>query len=107
LPVGEIYSDVQNVAFGANFDIQPGVGVEVLIYRLSAELMPGAAPNMYFRMRAYLYDGTDLIALYYDNNNPRFIERRKICIDNNRYLRLQHTAGGGQDMGYWGIILKE
>ena len=102
---GDVVSDVQSIAAGANMDFQPGAGVEVMITEVGSSEWNIGYPNI----DVSLYNGT-LASIVRKNgliaNSGIYGQPLKLLITNTRYLRITNTSASTRNLSYCGVQTK-
>lgn len=95
MTAGDVVSDVDSLANGANLDYQPAAGVQACITQA------GGSGNACYTT---LYDGTnECIIAGRATAFTDIIPYIKIWVNNTNYLRLTNDSGGAIVMGYSGV----
>ena len=103
---GDIVSDIQSIATGANLDYQPAAGVEALILGIGSSAYEGAAPNGTPKASGYLFDGAIYAVVLFHGEANTWMRGRPFLIDNITYLRVTNHSAGTESLSYWGIQTK-
>ena len=103
---GDVVSDVQSIAAGANMDFQPGAGVEVMITEIGSNQYIGTTPNKVPDLTVALFDGTYLAIIRRGSEVADWRRPLKLFLNNTNYLRITNTAGVTASIGYTGVQTK-
>ena len=101
---GDVVSDIQSIATGANLDFQPAAGVEVMITDIGGSLGVGTIPNVTPDCSVALWDGS-LVSTVRRSSSPPW-HPMKIFINNTVRLRLNNTNASTHSLSYCGIQTK-
>ena len=104
---GDVVSDIQTIATGANLDFQPAAGVEVMITEIGSSSIIGSAPDGAPEVIVQLYNGTLASTLRYSTLSARLWGREmKILLNNTRYLRINNLNASSRNLCYCGVQTK-
>ena len=104
---GDVVSDIQSIASGANLDFQPAAGVEVMITEIGSSAFQGSAPDQAPFVTVQLYNGTLASSLRAGTGSARLWSREmKIFLNNTRYLRLNNGDSSTRNLSYCGVQTK-
>ncbi|MEM1564054.1 MAG: hypothetical protein QW161_05225 [Candidatus Bathyarchaeia archaeon] len=95
MAVGDVKSDLQNIAAGSFLNIQPPSGEEWVIH------------NIYHAsdVELHFYDGTNSLAFDTDAG-PGVYAKYAFHVTNSRYIRVKNTSASAQLIGYDGVQTK-
>lgn len=95
MAVGDIVSDIVNVASGAYLDIQPSAGIEWIIH------------NIYYgnRVEISFYNGTIEVVFEVDSG-PGSLRWEEFHCTNGRRIRVKNVSGAAINIGYDGVQTK-
>ena len=103
---GDVVSDIQTIATGANLDFQPAAGVEVMITEVGSSAFNGAAPDAVPFVGVQLYNGTLASSVRTKDTQALWLKEMKILINNTRYLRITNTDASSRNLCYCGVQTK-
>ena len=105
---GDVVSDIQDIATGANLDFQPSAGVEVMITDIGSEEWAGTTPDGTPFVDVFLIDGSLNLCKFLDNAAAarRWVGSSKLFLNNTHYLRIKNSSGATRQLGYTGIQTK-
>lgn len=106
MSTGDTLNNVTNIAAGARLTFQPGAGQVFLIYGCYSSAWVGAGTTQSPNIVVELYDGANYSEVYRANNNPEFMKRLKLLINNSIYLTVLNLSGVAENLGYSGIRVK-
>lgn len=104
MAVGDVVSDIQSIAAGADLDFQPAAGVEVMVTHYGVKI--GS------QLTVSLYNGTLASPLFQHwptstTTHPNAMAATKVFITNTNYLRITNQAGTTEPIAYCGIQIGE
>lgn len=105
MAVGDVVSDIQNIAAGAFLTFQPSVGVEVLITGVSSDRWIGVSPVGTYNMDILCRTGA-IIVQYCNPQGQRVTTNLRLFLNNSWYLYLFNPAGAAGNLAYWGTQIK-
>lgn len=95
MAVGDVYSGLQSVNADAYLDIQPSVGVEVVIHNIYHES----------DVQLELYDGAN--SLIFDTDSGAGVYAKyAFHVTNSIRVRVKNTDGVAKLIGYDGVVTK-
>ena len=96
MAVGDVVSEISNIAAGSYLTIQPSAGNEWVIHNIYHE----------YDIQLEYYDGADEIAFDTDTGAGVYA-KFAFHVNNSHYLRIKNTHGSTTySIGYDGIITK-
>lgn len=96
-----IFSDIINIGIGANVDLQPAVGQDLLITDIGSDTWVGAPPAAVPAVNVGLFDGALGPAWFMQSTDVRgWMRKQKIYISRTNYLRFNNPGMGAINVGY-------
>ena len=91
MAVGDCVADIQTIAAGANYDLQPSVGVVYIMVE---------AGNQSGNVTKHLYDGTNLYGMGSSllGRQANLQGGSRPPLEHDVYLRLTNAGGGAEDV---------
>ena len=103
---GDVVSDIQTIATGANLDFQPAAGVEVMITEVGSSSFLGTSPDQAPDVNLQLYNGTIASNLRFPGSVRMWGREMKIFLNNTRYLRINNANASSRNLCYCGVQTK-
>lgn len=103
---GDVVSDVQSKAAGADLDFQPAGSDEYMITEVGSNQRTGSTPNKTPNVEVILYDGAIESIIRMAGENGAWAAPLKLFITNTNYLRLTNADGSTAVISYCGIQTK-
>jgi hypothetical protein len=101
-----VRSDVQAIAAGANWDVQPAAGEEWLITDFGSGTWVGVAPAALPQITVSLFDGVNASIVLISTDVKGWLDPIAIQIDNTTYLRINDASGAGQNICFSGVLVR-
>lgn len=106
MAVGDIVSNIANVAIGGTLTFQPAAGEEYIIMGVGSDQWVGGPPNGMPAIVLTIFSGVIFSLIAASNNNPKLMSNFKLAINNTNYLRINNVSGAIANLSYWGIRTK-
>lgn len=106
MAVGDVVSDLQSLAAGANLDFQPASGVEVMITEIGSSEFAGTLPERVPNVTVRLNDGTLTSDVRIIGSARLWSKPLKLFINNSIRLQINNVSASTRNISYCGIQTK-
>jgi hypothetical protein len=90
-----VMTDVQPIAAGANWDVQPALGQEWKVVEYGASVWVGVSPAALPQITVSMFDGVNASVLMQSTDVKGWIDNVEHYFDNTNYLRITDASGAG------------
>lgn len=103
-----IETDIQVIAAGANYDIQPAAGQEYEVFDIGSSAWVGVAPAAVPQVNVGIWDATLGPAWILRAVDVRGWNRhQKLFINNTNYVRLNNPGGAGANVSFVAKVVRD
>lgn len=96
-----IMTDIQVIAAGANFDVQPAAGFEWELMEVGSSVWVGVPPNAVPQVQVGIFNGVIGPAWVLRSTDTRGWNRiQKLHLSNANYVRLNNPGGAGANVSF-------